>query len=58
MGFYFAKKKFLKKKKKKKKKRRRRKNKQKHDMCKTRIQQGFVAKEKQNNVKSKKHTKN
>jgi hypothetical protein len=50
--------KFLKKKKKKKKKRRRRKNKQKHDMCKTRIQQGFVAKEKQNNVKSKKHTKN
>jgi len=33
------------------------KQKQKHDMCKTRIQQGFVAKEKQNNVKSRKHTK-
>jgi len=34
------------------------KQKQKQNMCKTRIQQDFVAKEKQNKVFLKKHAKN
>ncbi len=34
------------------------KQKQKHDTCKTKIQQDFVAKEKQNKVITRKHTQN